>query len=96
MNAIEVLRDPSHVRDHRVDQWHAMFEGAGFTEFTDLGRWPLRMQLDAWTTRMNTPAATKAEIRRLLDLAPHEVREALHVEPDYHFSIPVALMRGRR
>ena len=23
MNAIEVLRDPSHVRDHRVDQWQA-------------------------------------------------------------------------
>ena len=96
MNAIEVLRDPSHVRDHRVDQWQAMFEGAGLTKFADLGRWPLRMQLDTWTTRMNTPAATTAEIRRLFDIAPHEVREALDVSPDYHFSIPVALMRGRR
>jgi ubiquinone/menaquinone biosynthesis C-methylase UbiE len=95
MNAIEVMRDPSHVRDHRVDQWQEMFERAGFVEFAELGRWPLRMLLETWTTRMNTPAATAAEIRRLLDIAPHEVREALHVEPDYHFSIPVALMRGR-
>ncbi len=45
---------------------------------------------------MKTPAATTAEIRRLFDIAPHEVREALHVEPEYHFSFPVALMRGRR
>lgn len=95
LNAVEVMRDPSHVRDHRVDQWRAMFEAAGLTGFAELGRWPLRLQFDTWVTRMKTPAPTAAEIRRLLDIAPTEVRTALLVEQDHTFSIPVALMRGR-
>ena len=31
LNTLEVLRDPSHVRDHRVSQWEAMFSEAGLT-----------------------------------------------------------------
>ncbi len=96
LNAVEVMRDPSHVRDHRVDQWRAMCEAAGLTEFAQLGQWPLRLEFDAWTTRMKTPASTTSEIQRLLEIAPAEVREALIVESNLAFSIPVALMRGRR
>ena len=95
LNAVEVMRDPSHVRDHRVDEWRAMFKAAGLDEFVELGRWPLRLQFDSWVSRMKTPAATAAEIRRLLEIAPSEVRTALSVEPDHTFSIPVALMRGQ-
>src|SRR5215211_712534 len=29
LNAIELLRDPSHVRDHTIDQWLHMFDAAG-------------------------------------------------------------------
>jgi len=95
LNAVEVMRDPSHVRDHRVDQWRTIFDAASFTEFAELGRWPLRLQFDSWVTRMKTPLTTATEIRRLLEIAPTEVREALMVEPDHTFCIPVALMRGR-
>ncbi len=96
LNAVEVMRDPSHVRDHRVAEWRAMFEAAGLSEFTQLGQWPLHLEFAAWTTRMKTPTSTTSEIARLLDIAPAEVRKALIVESNVAFSIPVALMRGRR
>src|ERR1041385_7908260 len=31
LQAIELLRDPSHVRDHSISQWKTMFHKAGFT-----------------------------------------------------------------
>ena len=37
LNAIEVMRDPSHVRNHRPSQWRAMFGRAGFAASEALG-----------------------------------------------------------
>jgi SAM-dependent methyltransferase len=93
LNAVELLRDPSHVRDHSIDQWRAMFEVAGL-RFEALGGWPLRLEFKSWVERMETPPAAVAQIRALLDVAPKEVREALAVEEDHTFSSPMALMRG--
>lgn len=94
LNAAEVLRDPSHVRDHAVGQWTAMLVGAGF-EVEDLGRFPLRLEFASWTERMRTPEATAAQIRSLFAAAPASVREALAIEEDGTFTCPVALLRGR-
>lgn len=93
LNAIEVLRDPSHVRDHRLAEWLAMFAAAGFTAEM-LQQWAIRLDFDAWVTRMQTPEVAVAAIAYLLDGAPEEVRAVLAVEPDRSFSIPVALLRG--
>ena len=93
LQAIELLRDPSHVRDHTVAEWEAMLAHAGFrTEvvFT----WALRLQFDTWVQRMATPPAAVAMLRTLLDHAPAEVRAALRVEEDHSFTIPGALLRA--
>ena len=95
LNAIEILRDPSHVRDHSVSQWRQMLEAAGL-HAEQAGAWPLRMEFEAWVRRMETPAAAAAQVRALLDRAPAEARSALRVEPDHSFCLPVALMVGRR
>ena len=94
LNAAEVLRDPSHVRDHTVGQWVAMLEDAGFA-VDDVGRFPLRLTFDSWTDRMRTPAATAAQIRALYAGAPASVRETLAIEADGTFTCPVALLHGR-
>jgi ubiquinone/menaquinone biosynthesis C-methylase UbiE len=95
LNAIELLRDTSHVRDFSLAEWRAMFERAGL-RFEELGTWPLRLEFDSWVARMETPAPAVAQIRTLLDDAPAEVRAALKVEADHTFSSPMALMRGTR
>jgi ubiquinone/menaquinone biosynthesis C-methylase UbiE len=95
LNAVEVMRDPSHVRDHSLAQWQEYLETVGLAGEV-LETWPLRIQFDEWVARMETPSATAEQIRRLFDVAPIEVREALRVEVDHSFSFPVALLRARK
>jgi SAM-dependent methyltransferase len=94
LNAIELLRDPSHVRDHALGQWRAMLGAAGFADEL-LGTWPLRLEFAAWVTRMKTPPLAVGQLKALLDGAPREVRAAMAIDAqDYSFSIPLALLRG--
>jgi ubiquinone/menaquinone biosynthesis C-methylase UbiE len=95
LNAIEVLRDPSHVRDHRVSEWEAMFSAAGLTPVLR-ERWGLELAFDSWVERIGTPDPEIGALRRMLDRAPAEVREALVIGSPgpYDFSMPVALLQG--
>jgi ubiquinone/menaquinone biosynthesis C-methylase UbiE len=95
LNAAEVLRDPSHVRDHTLGQWMIMLNEAGFAA-EELGRWPLRLEFRSWVERMRTPEATAAQIQALFERAPASAREALAIEADGTFTCPVALFRGDR
>lgn len=93
VQSIELLRDPSHVRDHTVQAWLSMLAAEGWhaeAVFT----WSLRLDFADWVQRMATPPASVEMIRRLLDGAPAEVRAALHVEPDHSFALPGALLKA--
>lgn len=94
LNAIELLRDRSHVRDHSVAEWQAMFALAGLSS-DDLGRSPLRLEFTAWVTRMATPQPAVDQIQNLFETAPVAVLDNLLVEDDATFTVPVALLRGR-
>jgi ubiquinone/menaquinone biosynthesis C-methylase UbiE len=94
LNAVEVLRDPSHVRDHTVEGWLSMCATAGL-ETEILERWPLRLQFDAWITRMQTPTIAVSAITYLLEGAPGDTRAAFAVEPDHSFTVSAALFRGQ-
>ncbi len=97
LNAIEVLRDPSHVRDHSASQWLGMFTDAGL-EATLVTRWKLRIEFEPWLTRIGTARTMAEGIRSLLDAAPREVREALELSEatGYDFTMPIALVEGVR
>ena len=97
LNAIEVLRDPSHVRDFSASQSRAMFADAGL-EATLVAQWKLRLEFEPWLTRIGTPRSLAEGIRSLLDAAPREVREALELSEatGYDFTMPVALVEGLR
>ncbi len=93
LNRIETLRDPSHVRDHTVAQWHEMLANAGF-DVTTRQAWPLRLDFASWVTRMATPTASVRAIERMMDAAAPGIRERFTVETDHSFSIPVALLQA--
>jgi ubiquinone/menaquinone biosynthesis C-methylase UbiE len=93
LQAVELLRDPSHVRDHTEAEWLALLAAAGFAAEV-VYRWPLRLEFDDWVGRMATPPDAVAMIRRLLDGAPGEVRATLDVGPDHSFTIRGALLRA--
>ena len=95
LNTMEVLRDPSHVRDHRVSEWEAMFAAAGLTPLVH-ERWGLELDFDSWVERIGTPVPEIEMLRRLMDRSPAEAREALAIgrPGPYDFSMPVAFLQG--
>lgn len=91
--AVELLRDPSHVRDHTLGEWLMLLETAGFRAEV-AHTWEIHIEFASWIQRMATPAPSAAMIQTILAHAPTEVRAALRVEPDSSFTMQAALLRG--
>jgi ubiquinone/menaquinone biosynthesis C-methylase UbiE len=94
LQAVELLRDRSHVRDYRPSEWSAMLQEAGF-RCERAGDWKLKMQFDEWTARMRTPAERVTAIRSLLAGAPEETRRYFSVQADASFTIDSTLFKAR-
>jgi ubiquinone/menaquinone biosynthesis C-methylase UbiE len=94
LQAVELLRDPSHVRDYTAGEWRRMIAEAGF-DLIEAQSWPIRLDFVPWVERMRTPAPSIAVIRTLQREAPQEVREALAIEEDGSFSPRVGLFWAR-
>ena len=94
LQAVELLRDPSHGRDYREDEWRSLLQQAGFAvEAVTYGR--LRMDFADWTGRMRTPPERAAAIRTLQSLAGSEVAGHFAIEPDGSFTIDTILIEAR-
>jgi ubiquinone/menaquinone biosynthesis C-methylase UbiE len=104
LQTLEIIRDPSHVRDHTREQWCDMLYDARFDPQV-MAAWMLPLDFAAWVERMATPQAFVALLADLMAGAPQEVRAAYAMTfhmgahgqrmPD-SFSIPGALVLGRR
>jgi ubiquinone/menaquinone biosynthesis C-methylase UbiE len=94
VQAIELLRDPSHVRDYAVAEWTAAVERAGFTLET-VTRRKIRMDFAAWTERMRTPKLQVEAVRALQQQASEEVRAHFAIEPDGSFQLDVMVLEAR-
>lgn len=92
LNAIEFLRDYSHVRDWRASEWVRMFAAAGF-EASVVDRIPLPIDGDDWVKRMRTPAPKAALLRELLREANAAQRAMFDVrDKPWGFTLDVALI----
>jgi ubiquinone/menaquinone biosynthesis C-methylase UbiE len=86
LQAIELLRDPSHVRDYSAEEWGAALVRADFRpRATQLRR--LRMDYPSWVERMRTPRAHRAAIRSLQQQASQETASYYEIEPDGSFTL---------
>jgi ubiquinone/menaquinone biosynthesis C-methylase UbiE len=90
LQAMEVLRDPSHVRDYSIQEWQALLAHAHF-ELEHFKLWPTRIDAATWAERMSTPPESVAAIRRLQGGAPAEVVRALAFEADGSFTVQTGL-----
>jgi ubiquinone/menaquinone biosynthesis C-methylase UbiE len=79
INAVELLRDRSHVRDYTVDQWLSYVERAGLRGEV-VHCWDLRLDFAEWVERMRTPPQAIAILRTLLVEAPLEAKEAFRID----------------
>jgi ubiquinone/menaquinone biosynthesis C-methylase UbiE len=94
LNAIEVLRDPSHVRDHTVAQWLALCAAAGLSAEL-VSTHATVLHFAPWFARMRVSAATAEQIRQVIAAAPDDVRTALCVDAE-SFTVSTALLRASR
>jgi ubiquinone/menaquinone biosynthesis C-methylase UbiE len=95
LQAVELLRDGSHVRDYRPSEWMSMLEQAGFKS-ERVSDWKLEMKFDDWTARMRTPPERVTAIRSLFASAPEETRDYFAVQTDDSFSIDSTLFKAMR
>lgn len=91
LQAVELLRDPAHIRDYTPAEWRAMFEAAGF-DVTLAPRWQIALDFDSWVARMRTPEVAIAAIRHLWSKAPDEVRARLRVQADGSFTLDALML----
>ena len=89
LQAVELLRDASHVRNHTVAEWVAALARAGFAVGSVTAR-KLRMEFPVWIARTRAAPENAAAIRALLAAAPAGVREHFAVGPDGSFDLDTA------
>lgn len=95
LQTVELLRDPSHVRDHSAAQWLMMLQETGFTAQV-VGMVAVPLNFEAWVKRINTPAPYVETLKSLWHDANDAVRSAFHVEPDYSFTLTCGVFLATR
>jgi ubiquinone/menaquinone biosynthesis C-methylase UbiE len=93
LQAVELLRDTSHVRNYSPAEWQAALTRAGF-RIQSMRAWRLRMEFAVWIARMRTPEVQSAAIRALQAAASAEVRDAFAIEPDGSFLLDAVLFEA--
>jgi SAM-dependent methyltransferase len=79
------LRDPSHVRNYSVTEWHALFQGAGL-QVTDERFLERPLEVEPWLVRVGCTGSDAERVRELL--APRIT--------DGWMQLPTLVVRGRK
>ena len=97
LQTIELLRDPSHVRDYRVSEWRTMLSASEFdTEVVH--QFELELHFGKWTTRMQSPIQNREMIKAMFRGASQDIRRGFQVTDqiegdDFSFFIPGAVIK---
>jgi SAM-dependent methyltransferase len=95
LQSIELLRDPSHVRDYTPDQWFDFLCAAGFAVKHSSKR-RLRLQFESWIERMQTPPVRSRAVRALQEIASAPISAYFEQEPDGSFVIDTIAIETER
>jgi SAM-dependent methyltransferase len=93
LQAIELLRDHSHVRDYTSAQWLDTLGRSGFA-IEVCRTWRLRMDFPVWIARMQTPDENVKAIRALQIAASAETKAHFAIEPDGSFSLDMLMIEA--
>ena len=86
LQTIELLRDPSHVRDYAVAEWIELLKASGFSPGKPVTR-RVRLEFASWVARMATPETHVNAIRALQRSMPRDVAAYFALEADGSFTI---------
>jgi SAM-dependent methyltransferase len=86
LQAVELLRDPSHLRDYSLAEWVQAVAGAGFAPATIVQR-RVRLDFASWIARMRTPEIRAQAIRSLQAEMSSDVVTHFAIEADGSFML---------
>ena len=93
LQTLELLRDPSHVRNYTAAQWIGALARAGFTAQSLTAR-KLRMEFDVWTARTKTADVFVAALRALQSQASPAVRDHFGIDPQGSFDLDTLVIEA--
>jgi len=93
LQSVELLRDPSHVRDYTRAEWLSFFQEASFAAHIE-AYWRLPLEFSSWVSRIGTSAERIAAIRALWLGAPSEVRSYFKLQDDLSFEVDAIHIRA--
>lgn len=85
LQTIEMIRDPSHVRDYSVAEWSCFAEAAGF-RLEAIEMQTLDLDFKTWVERMQTPEHAVNTIRYLAHMTSDEVKAYYQIQADASFT----------
>jgi ubiquinone/menaquinone biosynthesis C-methylase UbiE len=96
VNALELLRDPSHGRNAPESEWRVRLLAAGFV-VEPARAWTIDLDTEEWLARAGTEPWRAEVCRRLLREAPAAARDAFDIAADgSRFRLHCALLSARR
>jgi len=93
LQAIELLRDPSHVRSRSWAEWQETLARAGLSTLSARA-FRIRLEFAAWIARMRTPKIQADAIRALEAAMEESVVAYFDIGPDGSFDLDTALFEA--
>ena len=88
LQSIELIRDPSHVRDYSLSEWARFAERAGF-KIEQIEKQSLQLDFKHWVERMQTPTDAVATLHYLQHKASDLVKNYYQIQSDGSFQSEV-------
>jgi ubiquinone/menaquinone biosynthesis C-methylase UbiE len=95
LQAVELLRDPSHVRNYSRAEWDAAMVRAGLQP-QSVSVYRLRLDFASWVERMRTPKVQVDAIRALQVASSESVARYFEIGSDGSFNLDVALFEASK
>jgi len=89
LQALEVLRDMSHVRNYRLSEWYSMLDRCGLRQPSSQ-QWRLTLEFESWVRRIATPERRIQALHAFMDDMPAEAKEYFALTAERSFQIDAA------
>lgn len=93
LQAVELLRDNSHVRDYNLSEWKRMLSEAGFDVSVE-STWRLDLVFVDWLKRMHVPDKKADMICTIFSETSDDIRETFHIDEDNNFALQCGLFKA--
>ena len=95
IQSLELLRDPSHVRNYSRPEWEAALVRADFV-LGGVTPYKIRLEFASWVQRMRSPPVMVSAIRALQEAVSASIKHHFQIGSDGSFDLDVAIFHATK